>query len=90
MEDSILKAREENAIKYQRTFLGCEMIDWLIKEGETANRKEAIELGRALLEHGIIQHGTWEPPRMGRMGLLALQCWEQASVHAMQQMLVMC
>ncbi|XP_025057526.1 DEP domain-containing mTOR-interacting protein-like isoform X3 [Alligator sinensis] len=56
VEDSILKAREENAVKYQRTFLGCEMIDWLIKEGETANRKEAIELGRALLEHGIIQH----------------------------------
>uniref|UniRef100_A0A7M4EDD6 ADP-ribosylation factor GTPase-activating protein 1 n=1 Tax=Crocodylus porosus TaxID=8502 RepID=A0A7M4EDD6_CROPO len=56
VEDSILKAREENAVKYQRTFLGCEMIDWLIKEGETASRKEAIELGRALLEHGIIQH----------------------------------
>uniref|UniRef100_A0A8C3RPD9 DEP domain-containing mTOR-interacting protein n=1 Tax=Chelydra serpentina TaxID=8475 RepID=A0A8C3RPD9_CHESE len=56
VEDSILKAREENSVKYQRTFLGCEMIDWLIQEGETANRKEAVELGRALLEHGIIQH----------------------------------
>ncbi|XP_039354514.1 DEP domain-containing mTOR-interacting protein-like isoform X3 [Mauremys reevesii] len=56
VEDSILKAREENSVKYQRTFLGCEMIDWLIQEGETANRKEAVELGRALLEHGIVQH----------------------------------
>ncbi|KAM9285499.1 DEP domain-containing mTOR-interacting protein-like isoform 2-T2 [Morus bassanus] len=56
MEESILKVREENSVKYQRTFLGCEMIDWLIQEGEAENRKEAVELGRALLEHGIIQH----------------------------------
>ena len=57
MEESILKVREENSVKYQRTFLGCEMIDWLVQEGEAENRKEAVELGRALLEHGIIQHG---------------------------------
>ncbi|XP_009272175.1 PREDICTED: DEP domain-containing mTOR-interacting protein [Aptenodytes forsteri] len=56
VEESILKVREENSVKYQRTFLGCEMIDWLIQEGEAENRKEAVELGRALLEHGIIQH----------------------------------
>ncbi|XP_030318937.1 DEP domain-containing mTOR-interacting protein isoform X2 [Calypte anna] len=56
VEGSILKVREENAVKYQRTFLGCELIDWLLQEGEAENRKEAVELGRALLEHGIIQH----------------------------------
>ncbi|XP_049672690.1 DEP domain-containing mTOR-interacting protein-like isoform X3 [Accipiter gentilis] len=56
VEESILKVREENSVKYQRTFLGCEMIDWLVQEGEVENRKEAVELGRALLEHGIIQH----------------------------------
>ncbi|XP_075022825.1 DEP domain-containing mTOR-interacting protein-like [Calonectris borealis] len=56
VEESILKVREENSVKYQRTFLGCEMIDWLVQEGEAENRKEAVELGRALLEHGIIQH----------------------------------
>lgn len=62
MEESILKVREENSVKYQRTFLGSEMIDWLIQEGEVENRQEAVELGRALLEHGIIQHGEpgWE------------------------------
>ncbi|XP_063260394.1 DEP domain-containing mTOR-interacting protein-like isoform X1 [Prinia subflava] len=58
MEESILKVREENSVKYQRTFLGSEMIDWLIQEGEVENRQEAVELGRALLEHGIIQHVT--------------------------------
>lgn len=57
VEESILKVREENSVKYQRTFLGSEMIDWLIQEGEVENRQEAVELGRALLEHGIIQHG---------------------------------
>uniref|UniRef100_H0ZAX6 DEP domain-containing protein n=1 Tax=Taeniopygia guttata TaxID=59729 RepID=H0ZAX6_TAEGU len=56
VQESILKVREENSVKYQRTFLGSEMIDWLIQEGEVENRQEAVELGRALLEHGIIQH----------------------------------
>uniref|UniRef100_A0A8C6VIY8 DEP domain-containing mTOR-interacting protein n=1 Tax=Naja naja TaxID=35670 RepID=A0A8C6VIY8_NAJNA len=56
MDNSILKAREENLVKYQRSFLGCEMVDWLVEEGEVANRKEATELCQTLLEHGIIQH----------------------------------
>nr|XP_014342409.1 PREDICTED: DEP domain-containing mTOR-interacting protein-like [Latimeria chalumnae] len=56
MESSILMVREENGVKYQRTVLGCEMIDWLIQEGETSTRKEAVDLCRALLEHGILQH----------------------------------
>uniref|UniRef100_A0A2D4IGZ2 DEP domain-containing protein n=2 Tax=Micrurus lemniscatus lemniscatus TaxID=129467 RepID=A0A2D4IGZ2_MICLE len=56
MDNSILKAREENLVKYQRSFLGFEMVDWLVEEGEVANRKEATELCQTLLEHGIIQH----------------------------------
>lgn len=56
MENSILKTREENGIRYHRTLLGCEMIDWLIQESETATKKEAVDLCRALLEHGVIQH----------------------------------
>ncbi|XP_023350219.1 DEP domain-containing mTOR-interacting protein isoform X3 [Sarcophilus harrisii] len=55
-DDSILKVREEKSIRYQRAFLGSEMVDWLTQEGEAASRKEAVELCRALLEHGIIQH----------------------------------
>lgn len=70
VEESILKVREENSVKYQRTFLGSEMIDWLIQEGEVENRQEAVELGRALLEHGIIQHGEPGPgwSRAGKPG----------------------
>lgn len=71
VEESILKVREENSVKYQRTFLGSEMIDWLIQEGEVENRQEAVELGRALLEHGIIQHGEPGPgwSRAGKPGM---------------------
>ncbi|XP_063153006.1 DEP domain-containing mTOR-interacting protein-like [Candoia aspera] len=58
MDNSILKVREENLVKYQRAFLGCEMVDWLVEEGEVANRKEATELCQTLLEHGIIQHAS--------------------------------
>ncbi|RXM34339.1 DEP domain-containing mTOR-interacting protein [Acipenser ruthenus] len=57
-EDSIMKVREESSIQYQRTFPGCELIDWLGQNGETSSRKEAVELCRTLLEHGIIQHVT--------------------------------
>ena len=57
MEGSILKVREENSVKYQRAFLGCDMVEWLVQEGEAESRREAVELGQALLEHGIIQHG---------------------------------
>ena len=41
----------------KRAFLGCEMVEWLVQEGEAESRREAVELGQALLEHGIIQHG---------------------------------
>ncbi|XP_063155699.1 DEP domain-containing mTOR-interacting protein isoform X2 [Candoia aspera] len=55
-ENVILQAREEEGAKYERTFMASQLIDWLIQEGEAATRAEAEQLGRRLLEHGIIQH----------------------------------
>ncbi|XP_038659196.1 DEP domain-containing mTOR-interacting protein-like isoform X2 [Scyliorhinus canicula] len=55
-EDAIMKLQEENGVKYQRAVFGCEIIDWLIKEGEAVSRADAVELCRRELEHGIIQH----------------------------------
>uniref|UniRef100_UPI00398E5DFB DEP domain-containing mTOR-interacting protein-like isoform X3 n=1 Tax=Pristiophorus japonicus TaxID=55135 RepID=UPI00398E5DFB len=55
-ENTIMKLQEENGVKYQRAVFGSEVIDWLIKEGEASSRKEAVELCRRELEHGIIQH----------------------------------
>lgn len=42
---------------YQRSFPGCQFIDWLLQNGEAESRRRGIELCRALQEHGIIQHG---------------------------------
>ncbi|KAJ7395181.1 hypothetical protein BTVI_157437 [Pitangus sulphuratus] len=56
-ENTLLQAREEEGVKYERTFVASEFLDWLIQEGEATTRTEAEQLGRRLLEHGIIQHG---------------------------------
>ncbi|NXY81373.1 DPTOR protein, partial [Alcedo cyanopectus] len=55
-ENTLLQAREEDGVKYERTFVASEFIDWLIQEEEATTRSEAEQLGRRLLEHGIIQH----------------------------------
>ncbi|XP_074842830.1 DEP domain-containing mTOR-interacting protein isoform X1 [Carettochelys insculpta] len=55
-ENTLLQAREEEEVKYERTFVASDFIEWLIQEGEVTTRTEAEQLGRRLLEHGIIQH----------------------------------
>ena len=59
--DSILQLREERGVAYQRSFPGCQLIDWLLQNGETESRRHGLDLCRALLEHGIIQHGQKRP-----------------------------
>lgn len=56
-ENSLLQTREEEGTTFERTLVASEFIDWLVQEGEMATREEAEQLGRRLLEHGIIQHG---------------------------------
>ncbi|XP_061730831.1 DEP domain-containing mTOR-interacting protein isoform X2 [Nerophis ophidion] len=53
---SILQLREELGVAYQRSFPGCQLIDWLLQNGEAESRRRGLELCRALQEHGIIQH----------------------------------
>ncbi|KAM4705753.1 DEP domain-containing mTOR-interacting protein [Rhinophrynus dorsalis] len=55
-ENTLLQAREEDGVKYERTFVASEFIDWLIQEQEAKTRLEAEQLCRRLLEHAIIQH----------------------------------
>ncbi|XP_042359345.1 DEP domain-containing mTOR-interacting protein [Plectropomus leopardus] len=55
-KNSILQLREENGVAYQRSFPGCQLIDWLLQNGEAESRRRGLELCRALQEHGIIQH----------------------------------
>lgn len=56
-ENSLLQTREEEGAAFERTLLASEFIEWLLQEGEMATKEEAEQLGRRLLEHGIIQHG---------------------------------
>ncbi|XP_048882376.1 DEP domain-containing mTOR-interacting protein [Brienomyrus brachyistius] len=58
MEHSPLQSRDEDGATFERSLAGCDFVDWLLQEGEAANRAEAEQLGRRLLEHGIIQHVT--------------------------------
>ncbi|XP_077582695.1 DEP domain-containing mTOR-interacting protein [Stigmatopora nigra] len=53
---SILQLREEQGISYQRSFPGCQLIDWLLQNGEAASRSRGLELCRALQEQGIVRH----------------------------------
>ncbi|KAE8298017.1 DEP domain-containing mTOR-interacting protein DEP domain-containing protein 6 [Larimichthys crocea] len=55
-KNSILQLREEHGVAYQCSFPGCQLIDWLLQNGEAESRRHGLELCRALQEHGIIQH----------------------------------
>ncbi|KAM6936142.1 DEP domain-containing mTOR-interacting protein isoform 2-T3 [Lycodopsis pacificus] len=59
-ENTLLQTREEENGTFERALVATEFIDWLLQEGEMATREEAGQLGRRLLEHGIIQHVTYE------------------------------
>ena len=42
---------------YSKSFAGNDFSRWLIEIGEAGNESEAVRLGQALLENGIIHHG---------------------------------
>lgn len=71
-KNSILKLREEHGVAYQRSFPGCQLIDWLLQNGEAESRRRGLELCRALQEHGIIRHGEGLLP-------LGVEVWWVAS-----------
>lgn len=65
-ENTLLQTREEEGVTFERTLVAFEFIDWLLQEGEMVTREEAEQLGRRLLEHGIIQHGEKTGSSEGR------------------------
>lgn len=42
---------------YTKCFTGEALVTWLIEKKEVGNVEEAMILGQALLENGIIHHG---------------------------------
>nr|XP_020025324.1 DEP domain-containing mTOR-interacting protein [Castor canadensis] len=61
-ENTLLQPREEEGVKYERTFMASEFLDWLVQEGEATTRKEAEQLCHRLMDHGIIQHVSNKHP----------------------------
>ncbi|MBN3306115.1 DPTOR protein, partial [Amia calva] len=57
-ENSLVQTRVEEMETFERTLVASEFVDWLIQDAEVTTREEAEQLGRRLLEHGIIQHVT--------------------------------
>ncbi|MED6258274.1 hypothetical protein ATANTOWER_005128 [Ataeniobius toweri] len=57
-ENNLIHTREEMGVAFERALVASEFMDWLLQEGEVPTREEAEQLGRRLLEHGIIQHVT--------------------------------
>ncbi|MEQ2237785.1 hypothetical protein ILYODFUR_026585, partial [Ilyodon furcidens] len=55
-ENNLIQTREETEVAFERALVASEFMDWLLQEGEVPTREEAEQLGRRLLEHGIIQH----------------------------------
>nr|XP_055040536.1 DEP domain-containing mTOR-interacting protein [Misgurnus anguillicaudatus] len=53
---SILQERQEKGVAYERSFPGYMLIDWLLQNGEIESRRQGLDLCKALLENGIIQH----------------------------------
>lgn len=60
-KNSVMQLREEHGVAYHRSFPGCQLIDWLLQNGEVESRRQGIDLCRALQEHGIVQHGEGCP-----------------------------
>ena len=42
---------------YSKSFTGTDFSKWLIEIGEAGDSSEAVRLGQALLENGVIHHG---------------------------------
>lgn len=42
---------------YTKCFSGEELVQWLLQHGEGDKEEEAVRLGQALLENGLIHHG---------------------------------
>ncbi|XP_051529363.1 DEP domain-containing mTOR-interacting protein-like [Myxocyprinus asiaticus] len=55
-KDYILQLRQEKGVAYECSSSGYMLIDWLLQNGEIESRRQGLELCRALLQHGIIQH----------------------------------
>ena len=53
----MIKDRRYHLKTYSKSFVGHDMVDWLLKKGEVESRREAVAMMQKLLENGVIHHG---------------------------------
>ncbi len=54
--DKFMKDHKSRLRTYPNTFSGQEFVGWLVEKEEAANNGEAVLLGQAFLENGVIHH----------------------------------
>ena len=56
-EGRVLQEHRYRFKAYSKSFTGSDFGKWLIEIGEAGDAAEAVRLGQALLENGVIHHG---------------------------------
>ena len=56
-EGKVLQDHRYRFKTYSKSFTGDDFSRWLIDIGEAGDTSEAVRLGQALLENGVIHHG---------------------------------
>lgn len=51
-----MKDHKSRLRTHQSTFTGQEFVGWLVEKKEVSNNDEAVLLGQALLENGVMHH----------------------------------
>lgn len=56
-DGQLIRDRRSKMRAYAKCFSGEELVQWLLEHGEGEKEEEAVRLGQALLENGLIHHG---------------------------------
>ena len=57
LQDRVIKDNRAKLRTHTDSFSGQDMVNWLIKKKEAQNPEEAIILGQALVDSGLMHHG---------------------------------
>ena len=57
-ESKILQDHRYRLKSHPNSFSGADFTKWLIEIGEAGDSNEAVRLGQAMLESGVIHHGN--------------------------------
>ena len=60
LQDKVIKDNRVRLRTHQDSFSGQDMVNWLISKKEAQNADEAIILGQALVDSGLMHHGEEE------------------------------